>query len=91
MIVELEDEARSVRTSLQGCKDAGEVDIALPQSQMSIVTAVVVLEVDVCEQIAVLANPLGNTGATTRHGDAYMSHVDAMPYPRCVKRRNQAP
>lgn len=82
VIVELEDEAGTVRQSLQGRKDAGEVDITLPQPQMGVVTAVVVLEVDMLEQIAVLANPFGDTGAATRHRDAHMPHVDAMPHPR---------
>ncbi len=82
MVVELEDEAGTVCQSLQGRKDAGEVDITLPQPQMGVVAAVVVLQVDVLEQIAVLANPLGNTGATTSHRDAHMPYVDAMPYPR---------
>ena len=82
VIVELEDEAGAVRQALQGRKDAGEVDITLPQSQMSVVTAVVVLEVDVLEQIAVLANPLGDTGAATCHRDAHMPYVDTMTYPR---------
>ena len=91
MVVELEDKAGAVGKSLQGCEYTGEVDIALSQPQMSVVTAVVVLQVDVLEQIAVLANPLGDAGATTRHRDAHMTHVDAVAYPRLVKRRNQTP
>ena len=82
VIVELEDEARAMRKPLERRKNTREVDITTPQPPMGIITAVVVLQVDMLEQIAVLANPLGDTGAATRHGDAHMPHVDAVTYPR---------
>jgi hypothetical protein len=47
MIAEFEDEAGAVGKSLQGRKNAWEVDVALSQAEMGIVTAIVVLQVDV--------------------------------------------